>query len=98
MAAAGAGDGRLAGKVALITAAGGGIGRAIAEQFAAEGCDIAVLDVLPDEGEADTAEETAELVRAKSRRVMVLHGEFCDGLHALSECTGHIVVFAVNTA
>jgi 2-dehydro-3-deoxy-L-fuconate 4-dehydrogenase len=37
--------GRLKGKVALITAAGQGIGRAIAEEFLAEGCEVIATDL-----------------------------------------------------
>lgn len=37
--------GRLAGKVALVTGAGGGIGQGIARRFAAEGAKVGVLDV-----------------------------------------------------
>jgi len=37
--------GRLAGKVALITGAGGGMGRVAAERFAAEGAKVVVVDV-----------------------------------------------------
>lgn len=38
-------SGRLAGKVAVVTAAGSGIGRAIARRFAAEGAAVVVSDV-----------------------------------------------------
>lgn len=38
---------RLEGKVALVTGAGGGIGRGIATRFAAEGARVGVLDVNP---------------------------------------------------
>lgn len=50
-------SGRLAGKVAVITGAGSGIGRASAARFAAEGARVAVLDL-----DGDAAAETVELV------------------------------------
>jgi 3-oxoacyl-[acyl-carrier protein] reductase len=50
--------GRLDGKVAVITGAGRGIGRATAIRFAQEGAAVVVNDV-----DADPAEETAQLVK-----------------------------------
>jgi NAD(P)-dependent dehydrogenase (short-subunit alcohol dehydrogenase family) len=44
--------GRLDGKVAVITGAAGGIGRASATRFAAEGARVVVADVLDEPGEA----------------------------------------------
>lgn len=41
-------DGRLAGKFALVTGAGSGIGQAAALRFAAEGATVAVLDIRPE--------------------------------------------------
>lgn len=49
--------GRLQGKTALVSGAGSGIGRAAAQQFAAEGAKVAVLDLS-----ADAAKETADIV------------------------------------
>jgi NAD(P)-dependent dehydrogenase (short-subunit alcohol dehydrogenase family) len=43
---------RLDGKIALITGAGGGIGRAAALLFAAEGAKVAAAEVVPEDGRA----------------------------------------------
>lgn len=62
---------RLSGKVAVVTGAGSGIGRATALKFAQEGADVAILYAF-DEPEAQT---TAELVRAAGRRALVLYAD-----------------------
>ena len=46
---------RLAGKVALITGAGSGMGRAAAELFAREGARVVVSDLAEDAGKATVA-------------------------------------------
>ena len=57
----------LDGKVALITGAGRGIGRAIALRLAREGCDVALSDL-----NAETAEEGAAEARALGRRAVAI--------------------------
>ena len=65
--------GKLAGKVAFITGAGSGIGRASAELFAAEGAAIAVVDVRE-----DVARETADLISAKGGRAVAYAADVTD--------------------
>jgi glucose 1-dehydrogenase/3-oxoacyl-[acyl-carrier protein] reductase len=65
---AGGGGLRLQGKVALVTGAGRGIGRGIAEVFADEGASVAVNDVSAEGG----AEETAKYVRSKGGRALTV--------------------------
>jgi 3alpha(or 20beta)-hydroxysteroid dehydrogenase len=48
--------GRLAGKVAVITGAAKGQGEGVARRFVAEGAQVALFDVLDDQGRALAAE------------------------------------------
>ena len=59
--------GRLAGKVAFITGAGAGIGRAAAERFALEGAAVIIADFDTDSGEAVTENDNRSRGVQRSR-------------------------------
>src|SRR4051794_20905532 len=74
-----AGSDRLKGKVALITGADSGIGRAVAALYAREGADIAILYLC----EHDDAAKTKEIVEQEGRRALTIAGDigskhFCE--------------------
>jgi 2-keto-3-deoxy-L-fuconate dehydrogenase len=84
---------RLQGKVALVTAAGQGIGRAIAESFAAEGASVIATDV--DESKLDGIKSTRRLkldvrstaaVAALAKQVTAEFG----ALDVLVNCAGYV--------
>jgi NAD(P)-dependent dehydrogenase (short-subunit alcohol dehydrogenase family) len=62
---------RLKGKTALITGAGRGIGRGIAEIFAEEGADVVICDIST----TGEAEQVAEWVRGKGRRAIAIRAD-----------------------
>jgi NAD(P)-dependent dehydrogenase (short-subunit alcohol dehydrogenase family) len=91
--------GRLQGKVALITGAGGGIGRASAKLFSAEGAKVVVVDYDEKAGEAVADEITsaggqalftrADVSRAKEAEAMIAFAEKeLGGLHVLFNNAG----------
>ena len=65
------GSGRLKDKVALITGADSGIGRAVAALYAREGADIAILYLC----EHDDAAKTKEIVEKEGRRAITIAGD-----------------------
>lgn len=64
---------RIAGKCALITGAGAGIGRTTAQLFAREGASVAVVD-----RNAATADETARLIREAGGTALSLCADVAD--------------------
>lgn len=65
------GSGKLKDKVALITGADSGIGRAVAIAFAKEGADVAILYL----NEHEDAKETKQLVEKLGRRAVAIAGD-----------------------
>lgn len=68
------GDGRLEGKVAIITGAASGIGRATALQFAREGARVVVSDV-----EEEGGAETVGLIEAAGGEAVFVAADVSDG-------------------
>ncbi|WP_285115228.1 SDR family oxidoreductase [Leifsonia sp. fls2-241-R2A-40a] len=71
------GNGRLSGKVALITGADSGIGKAVAIAYAREGADVAISYL----NEQEDAEDTAKWVREAGRTALLLPGDVADPQH-----------------
>jgi NAD(P)-dependent dehydrogenase (short-subunit alcohol dehydrogenase family) len=92
------GSGRLAGKVAIVTGADSGIGRAVAALYAREGADVGVLYLC----EHDDAAKTVSIVEGEGQRAIAIPGDigdkaFCEAAVAqVIEVFGHIDILVNN--
>lgn len=77
------GAGKLKGKVALITGADSGIGRAVAIAYAREGADILISYLNEDED----AKETAKWVEEAGRKALVVPGDIKNEEHCIGLVT-----------
>jgi glucose 1-dehydrogenase len=90
----------LSGKVAMVTGASRGIGRAIALEMAKAGASVAINCLCED----DDSHETEEALRATCRRVLVCYGDVSDyqilesNVAAVVEDFGHLDVAVANAA
>ena len=66
--------GKLEGRIAVVTGAASGIGKGIAEAFAAEGADVVVADRTTEEGASDVL----AAVRARGRDVLFVRTDVSD--------------------
>jgi NAD(P)-dependent dehydrogenase (short-subunit alcohol dehydrogenase family) len=73
-----AGSGRLTGKIALVTGADSGIGKAVALAFAREGADV-VVSYLE---EHEDANNTRDLVEAAGRKALLIPGDLSTAEHS----------------
>lgn len=71
------GSGRLKGKVALVTGADSGIGRAVAALYAREGADVAIAYLC----EHDDAKKTAQIVEKEGGKALTIAGDLGDPKH-----------------
>lgn len=92
------GSGRLDGKVAIVTGADSGIGRAVAALYAREGADIAIVYLLED----DDAQETKRIVEAEGKRAITIRTDLgdkanCDAVVAQTlEAFGRVDILVNN--
>lgn len=89
--------GTLEGKVALVTGAGSGIGRAVALAYAREGAKVLVSDVNEAGGAETVAQITAAKGVARFAAADVSHASECEGIvHAAVQAFGRLDVACNN--
>jgi NAD(P)-dependent dehydrogenase (short-subunit alcohol dehydrogenase family) len=92
--------GKLTGKVAIITGADRGIGRAVAIAYAREGADVAILH----DGDDRAAAETRVAVEDAGRRALIIRGDISDdsfcqrAARRVVDELGHLDILVSNAA
>ena len=92
------GSGRLKDKVAIVTGADSGIGRAVAALYAREGADIAIFYL----SEHQDAEKTKSIVESEGRRAILVPGDLGDpefvkrAVQKVVDTFGHLDILVNN--
>ncbi|QMV42881.1 SDR family oxidoreductase [Cohnella cholangitidis] len=92
------GNGKLAGKIAMITGGDSGIGRAVAIGFAKEGADVAIVYLY----EREDAEATKRMVEGYGRNCLLIEGDLrvpafsAEAVKRTLECYGCLDVIVLN--
>jgi NAD(P)-dependent dehydrogenase (short-subunit alcohol dehydrogenase family) len=91
-------SGRLHGKIALVTGAGNGIGRATAERFAREGAHVIIADMNGDAGQAVAATLVAAGLKAEAHACDVTLGQDVKALFRTIEANHGVLDVLVSNA
>jgi 3-oxoacyl-[acyl-carrier protein] reductase len=90
--------GKLTGKTAIVTGAANGIGRGIAEAFAAEGADVAIADIVT----AERAQSVLDTIRQSGQKALFVRTDVADEqqvramVDTVLETFGHVDILVNN--
>ena len=90
-------NGRICGKVALVTGGARGIGKAICERLAAEGAELAIVDIMLDVAQKTAEEFCAKGVKARAYAANVAKFEDAEAaVAAVVKDFGHLDILVNN--